>query len=182
MRVKLLPIALVMLGLALVSPADGQIRHDSAAPIDVRSANLDVQDKANRAILSGGVVVTQAELTIRADRVTVSYTGEIVDGNPSISRMDAAGGVTITQPDKSARAQYAVYDLNQRIITLIGDVELKRGSDVLRGPRLVMSLDSNRATLGGTRTSNGQVTGRFSPPKRSAAPAPAPAPSDAPQP
>lgn len=166
-------LALVALSLTLMGSADGQTRHDSAAPIDVRSTTLDVQDKANQAVLTGNVVITQAELTIRADRVVVSYTGALVDGNPSISRMDAAGRVTITQPDKSAHAQYAVYDLNKRIITLIGNVELKRGSDTLRGPRLVMNLDENRTVVGGSRNGDGQVTVRFSPPKKSAAPAPA---------
>lgn len=168
--------ALAALVLVALGPAEGQTRHDSAAPIDVRSATLDVQDKANQAVLTGNVVITQAELTIKADRVVVAYTGALVDGNPSISRIDAAGGVSITQPDKSAHAQYAVYDLDKRVITLIGNVELKRGTDTLRGPRLVMNLDDNRTVVGGSRNGDGQVTVRFSPPKKSAAPAPAATP------
>src|SRR3546814_15536146 len=89
---------------------------------DVCSSDLaghgELQDKANKAILSGGVVIRQAEMTLEAARVTVSYTGRIVDGSPQVSRLDAAGGVTVTRPDQSARGNYAVYDLNRRLITM----------------------------------------------------------------
>src|SRR3546814_8143388 len=95
-----------------------QSRHDSRAPIDFSAGHGELQDKANKAILSGGVVIRQAEMTLEAARVTVSYTGRIVDGSPQVSRLDAAGGVTVTRPDQSARGNYAVYDLNRRVITM----------------------------------------------------------------
>ena len=63
--------------------AVGQSRHDSSAPIDFDAQSIELDDRANRAILSGGVKITQANLTLNAARVTVSYSGQIIDGSPA---------------------------------------------------------------------------------------------------
>ena len=69
--------------------AVGQSRHDSNAPIDFDAQSIELQDRANRAILSGGVTIKQANMTLTAARVTVNYTGQVIDGSPSVSRFDA---------------------------------------------------------------------------------------------
>ncbi|MDT8760344.1 LptA/OstA family protein [Sphingomonas psychrotolerans] len=173
----LLPLALpLLLG---STPASAQTRHNTDAPIDVASDRIELQDKANRAILSGNVRIKQAEMTLTAARVTVSYTGQVTDGSPQVSRLDAAGGVTVNRPDQSARSQYAVYDLNRRVITMVGGVTLNQGANTVSGGRLSIDLDSGRATIDGSgvrsgatpgqpgvQSSGGRVTGRFSVPKR----------------
>src|SRR3954462_14396409 len=115
----LLPLGL-FLGVAVSAPAAAQSRHDSSAPIDFGASHMQLDDRANRVLLSGNVKITQGEMTLVAARMTVSYTGEIVNGSPQVSRLDAAGGVTVTRTDQSANGQYAVYDLNRRVITMIG--------------------------------------------------------------
>ncbi|URW75807.1 LptA/OstA family protein [Sphingomonas donggukensis] len=170
---------LVVVAASAASPAVAQTRHNSAAPIDFSAGYIELQDKANRAILSGNVNVRQAEMTLTAARMTVNYTGQVVDGSPQVSRMDASGGVTVTRPDQRARSQYAVYDLNRRIITMLGGVSLVQGSNTVNGGRLTINLDTGRATIDGSAAggtvkapdgtvtrSGGRVTGRFSVPER----------------
>ncbi|MDQ0248950.1 lipopolysaccharide export system protein LptA [Sphingomonas kyeonggiensis] len=191
----LLPIGFT-LALLAASPAAAQQRHDSNAPIDFDAQHIELQDKNNRVILSGGVRIKQAEMTLTGARVTLAYTGQITDGSPEVSRLDAAGGVTVTRPDQSASGQYAVYDVNKRIITMVGGVTLKQGPNIVSGGRLVINLDTGRATIDGSgvggstaapgtpgvQSRGGRVTGRFSVPKRANAPATAPAPSATPAP
>lgn len=190
--IRSLALSALVPALALATaPAAAQTRHDSNAPIDVASDHIELQDRANRALLSGNVIIKQAEMTLTAARVTVTYTGEITDGSPQVSRLDAAGGVTVTRPDQSARSQYAVYDLDRRIITMVGSVTLHQGTNNLSGGRLSINLDTGRATIDGSgvggstapgqpgqtgvQSQGGRVTGRFSVPKRqNDAPQPAP--------
>lgn len=158
--------------------AVGQSRHDSSAPIDFDAQSIELDDRANRAILSGGVKITQANLTLNAARVTVSYSGQVIDGSPAATRFDASGGVTVTRPDQTARAQYGVYDINRRVITMLGNVSLTQGGNTVSGGRLTLDLDSGRASIDGsgvgtTRApdgtvtrSGGRVTGRFTVPER----------------
>src|SRR3546814_5587087 len=87
-----------------------------------------------------------------------------------ILRIDADGGVQVRSPSESARGDYGIYDLNSRIITLIGSVSLNRGDTQVRGQRLVMDLNTGRSTLDGgnvASTDGGRVSGRFVVPQRS---------------
>ena len=171
------PTALLLLSLLAV-PAAAQTRHNSNAPIDFNAGTIELQDRANRALLSGGVNVRQAEMTLQAARMTVAYTGRVTDGSPQVSRLDASGGVTVTRPDQRARSQYAVYDLNRRVITMLGGVSLAQNGNTVNGGRLTINLDTGRATIDGSSVGTtkapdgtviqqgGRVTGRFSVPKR----------------
>jgi lipopolysaccharide export system protein LptA len=163
---------------AVAAPA--QQAHNSNAPIDFSADHIELQDKANRAILSGGVTVKQAEMTLNAARMTVSYTGQVVGGNPQVSRLDAAGGVTVRRPDQTARSQYAIYDLNRRVITMLGAVTLNQGGNTINGGRLTINLDTGRAVIDGSSVAGskgssgetgvtqrgGRVSGTFSVPDR----------------
>lgn len=168
-----------LFALLFASSAIAQTRHNTNAPIDFGADTIELQDRANRAVLSGNVAVRQAEMSLNAARMTVNYTGQVVGGNPQVSRLDAAGGVVVRRPDQTARSQYAVYDLNRRIITMVGAVSLTQGSNTVNGGRLTINLDTGRAVIdgssvrgGGTGAGNvttapsGRVTGTFSVPNR----------------
>ncbi len=173
-------LVLVLAGTAFPSAARAQ-RHDTSAPIDFAANAIELQDRANRAVLSGGVNIRQSNMTLTADRVTVAYTGQVIGGSPQVSRLDASGGVTVVRPQQKARAQYGVYDLNRRVITMLGAVSLTQGTNTVTGGRLSINLDTGRAVIdgssvggaaGGTSTDNGvvrqsgRVTGRFTVPER----------------
>lgn len=163
------------------SGALAQKAHNSNAPIDFGADHIELQDKANRAVLAGNVSVKQAEMTLNSARMTVAYTGEVVGGNPQVSRLDASGGVTVRRPDQTARSQYAIYDLNRRVITMLGAVTLTQAGNTVNGGRLTMNLDTGRAVIDGSSVrgssgatggatgvtqTGGRVTGTFSVPKR----------------
>jgi lipopolysaccharide export system protein LptA len=146
--------------------------HNTDAPVDVAADRIEVQDRADRAVFSGNVVVRQAEMTLSASRLTVAYSDA---GGIQIRRIDASGGVTVRSPSETARGNFAIYDLDRRIITMLGGVTLTRGQSHVRGARLVLDLDSGRAVMdggavgagpAGTRTDGGRVTGTFTVPKR----------------
>jgi lipopolysaccharide export system protein LptA len=142
--------------------------HDSKAPIDLSADRAEAQDRADRAIFAGNVVVKQGELTLRTARLTLAYASQ---NGIDINRIDASGGVTVTSPSETARGDFAVYDLDQGLITMVGNVRLDRGGSFLSGGRLTIDLDTGRAVMdGGLRGVNqgggGRVTGRFTVPRR----------------
>jgi len=113
--------------------------------------------------------VTQADLTLNAARLTVAYSNK---GGIQIQRLDASGGVTLRSPSETARSRFAIYDLDSKVITMLGQVTLTRGASNVNGGRLVLDLDSGRAVMDGGNapgTSNGadgRVTGTFTVPQR----------------
>lgn len=166
-------IAITALALAAASTAGAQQGvsalkgHDSHAPVDISADRGEAQDRNDRVIFAGNVVVRQQELTLRTARLTVAYSN---DNGIDINRIDASGGVVVTSPSETARGDFGVYDLDQGLITLVGNVRLDRGGSYLNGGRLTIDLDSGRAVMdGGLRgvsQGGGRVTGRFTVPKR----------------
>ncbi|WP_116091256.1 LptA/OstA family protein [Sphingomonas crusticola] len=172
------PLLLLALA-ALIGPVSAQgfsalKGHDSNAPIDISSDHLEVQDRADRAIWVGNVHVVQGDMTMDAARMTASYSQAQTPGaNPQINRIDASGGVTVVSPTERAKGNFGIYDLNRKLITLIGNVSLVRGTNTVNGARLVIDMNSGRATVDGnsvggaaTSQSGGRVTGHFTVPKR----------------
>ena len=145
--------------------------HNSNAPVDVTADRIEVQDRADRAIFAGNVHVTQAELTLDTARLTVAYTGgSQTSSGVQIRRLDAAGGVVVRSPSETARGDFGIYDLDKKLITLIGSVQLNRGDNQVNGSRLVIDLDSGRAVIDGgppgVNQSGGRVTGHFTVPQK----------------
>ena len=168
---KLMAIAALSAGAALAQSAREPVSalkgHNSNAPVDVSADRIEVQDRADRAIFGGNVKVRQAELTLDTERLTVAYSSS---GGVQIRRLDAAGGVVVTSPSETARGEFGIYDLERKLITLIGNVRLVRGPNQVAGSRLVIDLNSGRAVIdggpAGVNQSGGRVTGRFTVPRR----------------
>lgn len=150
--------------------------HDSNAPVNFAADRIEVQDRADRVVVSGNVVVDQAGLNLRAARMTVAYRQV---GSIEIDRIDASGSVVVTRGNETARGNVAIYDLNRRLITMLGNVQLVQGSNRLSGGRLLIDLASGRSTVDGRSSggppgsvtgSGGRVSGTFTVPQRTTKP------------
>jgi lipopolysaccharide export system protein LptA len=158
------PLASLALAQEPVSALKG---HNPDAPIDVAADRIEVQDRSDRAVFVGNVHVKQAELTLDTSRLTVAYSST---GGIQIQRLDASGGVTVRSPSETARGDFGIYDLDRKLITLMGAVQLNRGGSQINGQRLTIDLNSGRAVVdggpAGVGQSGGRVTGHFTVPKR----------------
>jgi len=159
---------LTLSGLAVAAdPVSALKGHDSGAPVDVTADRIEVQDRADRAIFAGNVHVRQAALSLDTARLTVAYSS---GGGVQIRRLDASGGVTVRSPSETARGNFGIYDLDRKLITLVGGVQLNRGGSQIMGSRLVIDLSSGRAVIDGGAPGVGQrggrVTGHFTVPQR----------------
>lgn len=156
--------------LTSMAPAQVLKGHDSSAPVNFTADRIEVQDRADRVVVSGNVQVTQAGLTLNAARMTVAYRNA---GGIEIDRIDATGNVVVTKGNETARGNAAIYDLDRRLITMLGNVQLTQGSNRLTGGRLLIDLNTGRSTVDGRAAApgtsgavGGRVTGTFTVPKR----------------
>lgn len=160
--------------LTFAGPAPAQVfgGHNSNAPVNFDAGRIEVQDRADRVVLSGAVRVEQSGLTLNSARMTVAYRST---GGIEVDRIDASGGVIIRKGGDTASGDVAIYDLNRRLITLVGGVTLTQGSNRLSGGRVIIDLASGRSTIDGrsaggtvpgTQNSGGRVSGTFTVPQR----------------
>ena len=141
---------------------------NSNQPVDYAADRIELQDRQNRVVLSGNVIITQGDLRMTAGRTNVAYSD---GGTLRIQRIDATGGVTVTRGNERASGSAGVYDFNRRVIVLSGGVALRRGGDTLNGGRLTIDLNSGLSSVDGSAaggpassTNGGRVSGTFSVP------------------
>jgi lipopolysaccharide export system protein LptA len=174
MSVRLLPLlAAAAAAIPAAAPAPAAQRgtcpqsalkgHNSDAPVDWNAQRMEVLDQQGKAILTGNVVAKQGELTLTAARVVAAYSKR---PTTHVDRLDASGGVVIHGPGETAKGAFGIYDLNQKLITLVGGVTLTRCDATVSGARLVYDLSSGRAVMDGggspgAANPGGRVTGSF---------------------
>jgi lipopolysaccharide export system protein LptA len=164
--------AAACLSVGTAHSANGLGSHNSNAPVNYEADRIDLDDKANHVVLSGHVIITQAELKMTAARTLVDYTNN--NGSLKIKLINSTGGVVVTRNNESAVGDVGTYDFDRRVIVMSGNVTLRRGTDVSHGARLVVDLNTGLSNFVGaaarpgavTGPTPGRVTGTFSVPEK----------------
>jgi lipopolysaccharide export system protein LptA len=138
-------------------------------PVQIEAATLEVRDKDKIATFSGNVHVIQGDTDLRSRTLVVFYEEEAgprsggikaaqpgPGGSSQIKRLEANGNVIVTQKDQTATGDKGIFDMRANTVTLVGNVVISQGQNVLRGERLVVDL-----TTGVSRVEGGRVQGLF---------------------
>jgi lipopolysaccharide export system protein LptA len=136
-------------------------------PVKIQAASLEVREKDKLATFSGDVQVFQGDTEMRCKVLQVYYEQEASNhsakvsdqgpgGQNQIKRIEAKGGVTVVQKDQNATGDTATFNMRENTVTLLGNVVVTRGHDIIRGHRLVVDL-----TSGVSRMDGGRVEGLF---------------------
>ena len=144
-------------------------------PIQIEASSLEVQDKTKVATFRGKVYVKQGDTELRCNTLVVYYeedgVGATNGSRPGTSatepqrirRLEAKGGIVVTQKEQTATGDSGVFDMRKNTITLSGNVVVSHGRNVLRGDRLVVDMATAVSHLESTR---GRVQGLFQPSER----------------
>jgi lipopolysaccharide export system protein LptA len=144
-------------------------------PVKIRAASLEVREKDKMATFTGDVHVLQGDTELRCKTLVVFYEEETApqpskqasarpmkaaepgpSGDRQIRLIEAKGNVVVVQKDQNAAGDAATFNMRENTVTLVGNVVVTRGADVLRGQRLVVDL-----TSGVSRMDQGRVEGLF---------------------
>ena len=144
-------------------------------PVQITSTTLEVRDKEKRATFIGNVLVAQGDTTMKSKTLDVYYEqqeGGPADAKPGqpgqaaqpgsggsqqIRRLEAKGGVVVTQKEQTATGDTGVFDMKSNTVMLLGSVVITQGPQVIRGERLTVDLTTGVSHL------EGGVQGLFMP-------------------
>jgi lipopolysaccharide export system protein LptA len=138
------------------------------SPIHIASDRLEVSQKEGIIFFEGHVVAQQDDLIMTGRKLTVyavqekakKAKGEAEKSGvvEQIDRIELEGDVTITQGDKLATAEKAVYfKLTQKIV-LSGNPRVSRNKDVLQGQLITLYLQEERSVVEGAAQNPVQAT------------------------
>jgi lipopolysaccharide export system protein LptA len=131
-------------------------------PVKIRAASLELREKDKMATFTGDVHVLQGDTEMHCKVLVVFYEEETggravkaadpgPGGDRQISRIEAKGNVVVVQKDQNATGDRATFNMRENTVTLIGNVVVTRGTDVLRGQRLTVDLTSGVSKMDGGR-------------------------------
>lgn len=146
---RLVAVALALL-LAQAVPAA-----ERDAPIRIQSDTATLDDQRGVSVYRGNVVVTQGEMVIHSDTLTV-YTPR-----RTLTRMEAEGAPatlrTLTEDGREIRAEstHMDYLAEDRQVVLTGSARIWQAEDEFRGERIVYDLD--RETMDAVSGETGRV-------------------------
>jgi lipopolysaccharide export system protein LptA len=148
-------------------------------PVHIEAAKLEVRDKEKVATFSGDVRVQQGDTGMRCSSLLVFYeqdddkkaakdkTMQAASPGPGgaqkIKRLEARGGVVVTQKDQTATGELGIFDMHTNTVTLTGNVVMTQGKNVLRGERLVVDLTSGVSRVESGKNGHNRVQGLFIP-------------------
>ena len=117
------------------------------APLTILSDSLDAfQDGGQRRLVfTKHVRVTQADLTVTADRLEAIYP----ENSSQPDRLVAEGRVVVVRGAQEARCDRAIYWRTQSRLVCRGDAELRDGDDLLRGEQIEFNLDLEHVAVSG---------------------------------
>ena len=140
-------------------------------PVHIEAATLEVRDKQKQATFSGDVRVKQGDTGLRCKSLVVFYeqSGAPTDasktlqaaspgpsGEQRIKRLEARGGVVVTQKDQTATGELGIFDMKSNTVTLTGNpVVMTQGQNVLRGGKLVVDLTSGVSRIEAGKSGQG---------------------------
>jgi lipopolysaccharide export system protein LptA len=146
-------------------------------PIQIEATSLEMRDKKKEAIFSGNVKVVQGDTTMTSKSLVVFYDQNTAPaanpkarpipiksatpgpgGSSSIRRLEARGGVVVTQKDQVVTGETAIFDTRTNLITMLGRVVLTKCNNVLRGDRLVVDMTTGVSRI---ESDSGKVQGLF---------------------
>lgn len=128
----------------------------SDAPVHISSDRMDVDQTSRTILFQGHVVVQQDNLTItgRSLKVFAATDAKAPQKGDAgmmdrIERIEVEGDVKISQEDKLAVADRAVYYHQEQKIVLMGNPRVSQGMDTIEGKLITLFLEEGRSVVEG---------------------------------
>ncbi len=140
----------------------------------VTADRLDADLLNRTAVFRGNVTVRDAAFQMRSDEMTVSFN----NGQNGVDSIHAKGRVVITQQDKSASADEAIYVIREEKIVLNGSPKVQQGANTLTGASITFYRNENRVQVDGRTIlliQNPGALGTFTPKPQAPSPPQVPA-------
>jgi len=136
--------------------------------ISFAADTTDGHDAEGFVILRGNVQIRRADVTLTAPEVRVTFDRRLTAPVPKVDHVSASGRVRVSGRTGRAVGDFAIYDVQRSLVTMIGHVTLVQASGTVSGARLVWDVDSGRATLNGDprQGESGRVVGHYVAPQQ----------------
>lgn len=124
----------------------GIFESQSGKKIKVTSKSLAVKNNDNIAIFYEDVVVTQGKMTLKSGEIKI-HTEEMSDKQKRFKIIEAMDGVSFSAFGKFAKADSAIYVIDDHLVTLSGNVSLKEKGNWIKGDNFTYNVKNGKTSI-----------------------------------
>jgi lipopolysaccharide export system protein LptA len=120
---------------------------DSGKPIEITSDSLTVKQKKNRAEFKDNVHAKQGNFNLKSNELIVETEHDEKQNKNVFKKLEARGNVNLIAPDKNAKSDIAIYDVEKEIVNMYGNVVLGQGENKVMGNRLTYNVKTGQSQI-----------------------------------
>jgi lipopolysaccharide export system protein LptA len=126
----------------------------SESPIQIAADRMEAKQQERTVLFEGHVTVQQDDMTLTSNKLKVVALAADSKGNPEaltdkIDYIEAEGDVKVTQQDKLATSERAVFYQQEQKIVLYGHPVVNQGKNKIEGSLITIYLQQGRSIVEG---------------------------------
>ena len=107
-------------------------------------------------VFSGNAIAKQGNKVLKADQLNLYYKKEPekvkvgtteTEGTGNLEKIEAKGNVSLTQGERVAVGDEAIYFRDSGKVIMTGNAVLSEGKNLIRGDRVIVFLNENRGVV-----------------------------------
>ena len=125
----------------------------ASAPITIEADHMTSLEADSNVLFSGNVDASQADVRIRADKMTVFYTAAGKGKKQEVERLRCEGNVEITKGEWLGTGKTMNYLSKERKVILSGGAKAWQDTNLVTGNTIIYYLDEGRSEVIGGKPS-----------------------------
>jgi lipopolysaccharide export system protein LptA len=156
----LLPLIILLWASSILYAKDNSAimnKMNSNEPYEIVSDRMDAFNEKKMVVFSGNATAKQGDKVLKSDQLLFYYKKEAgkagkvgakeIEMSGELEKIEAKGNVSVTQGERIATGDEAIYVQETGQIIMTGNAVLREGKNVINGDRVIVYVNENRGTV-----------------------------------
>jgi lipopolysaccharide export system protein LptA len=150
-------ILFVLLTTSLAYAENKLFNKQSDEPIEITSNRMEAFNEKKLIVFSGNAIAKQGNKVLKADKLNLYYKKEPdkkvkvgtteTEGTGNLEKIEAKGNVSLTQGERVATGDEAIYLRDSGKVIMTGNPVLNEGKNSIKGDRVIVFLNEERGVV-----------------------------------
>lgn len=156
-KVYLFVLFIFLLSARCIYADNNFLSKQSDEPMEITSNKMEVFNENQVIVFSGNAMVKQGDKVLKSDKLFLYYkqkpdkkkkAGTIeIEKAGDLEKLEAQGNVSLTEGERIATGDEAVYFRDSGKIVLTGNAMLREGKNSIKGDRVIVFINENRGVV-----------------------------------
>jgi lipopolysaccharide export system protein LptA len=156
-KVYLFILLVILLSARCIYADNNFLNKQSDEPMEITSSKMEAYNENKLIVFSGNAMVKQGNTVLKSDKLLLYYKKEPdkkekvrtveTEKSGDLEKVEAKGNVSLTQGQRIATGDEAIYLRDSGKLILTGNAMLREGKNSIKGDRVVVFINENRGVV-----------------------------------